>query len=149
MQSPVRLAAHHVDEPLATQLDVSVDTTRGCITLVGELDRQTARQLLDGARALAAAELGHWVIDARGLHFCDVSGLRAISVTYRRALRHGATMTVVGAGRWLRRALATIRLHHHVFPDAGQAWGSTPADGHGPVASYVQAAYPLAKCYSL
>ncbi|WP_236833808.1 STAS domain-containing protein [Blastococcus sp. KM273129] len=148
MQSPVRLAAHHHEEPLATQLDVSVDTSRGSITLVGELDRQTARQLLDGARALAAAGLSHWVVDARGLHFCDASGLRAISVTYRRALRNGATMTVVGAGRWLRRALATIRLHHHVFADAGRAWGA-PVDSHVPVASDVPAAYPLAKCYTL
>lgn len=142
MRSHFRLPAH-VSEELTTQLVARVDATVGQITLVGELDRQTAHRLLDAAGTLAAAGHPHWVIDARGLHFCDASGLRAISMTYRRALRHGATMRVVGAGRWLRRSLATIRLHHHVFGDDGRP----SADGS--TIGYVPAVFPLAKVYTM
>lgn len=140
MQSPSRLPMRAQVLPLATHLVVGVDASAGHITLRGELDRQTAHQLLDAARTLAAAGHSHWVINAHDLHFCDASGLRAISVTYRRALRHGATLSVVGAGRWLRRALATIHLHHHVFaePRGGTAVQASPE-------GYVPATYPLAK----
>lgn len=143
MRSPFRLDAHRPDALLGTQLDVRVDASLGHITLVGELDRQTGHRLLDAARTLAASGHTYWVIDAHDLHFCDASGLRAISVTYRIALRYGATMRVVGAGRWLRRALATIRLHHHVFADDGRAGRD------GTVVAYAPVTFPLAKVYTL
>lgn len=141
MQSLRRLPTHGASEQPAAQLAVSLDVGGGRITLVGELDRQTAHQRLDAARALSATDHAHWVIDARDLHFCDANGLRVLSATYPRAIRSGATVRVVGAGRWLRRALATIRLHHHVFKEDSSE--SVGAQGHVP------AVYPLAKSHTL
>jgi hypothetical protein len=50
---------------------------------------------------------------------------------------------VIGAGRWLRRALSTIKLHHHVFSDDCSQSVTAGA------VEYVPALYPLAKSYTL
>jgi hypothetical protein len=101
VRSPFRLSAHRPDALLATQPDVSVDPSLGRITLVGELDRQTGHRLLDVARTLAARGHTHWLIDAHDPHFCDASGVRAISVIYRGK---------AGSSRWTGRTITAGRL---------------------------------------
>lgn len=125
MRSPSWSSARTSPDAVTPRL--SVDSGAGRIALAGELDRQTAHRLLDAVRTMAASEQRDWVLDTHDLHFCDASGLRAIAVTYRQAVRHGATLTVVGAGGSLRRGLAAIKLDHHVLG----------------------ARYPLAKVYVL
>ncbi|WP_396349616.1 STAS domain-containing protein [Geodermatophilus sp. DSM 44513] len=120
----------------AGQLTVGIDLVAGRITLAGELNRQTAHHLLDAARTLSAVPLPRWIMDAEQLQFCDSIGLRAISACYRTALRHGATMRIVGATRGLRRALAALRLDNHLM-DGDCAAEEVDADR----------AYPLAKVY--
>jgi anti-anti-sigma factor len=103
------------------QLTVRVDLVAGRIALNGSLDRQTAHHLLDAATALTGGDHPEWVVDARELHFCDIAGLRAITTVYRRALRHGARLTVREPGAWLRRALAALRLDGHLLPEEAVA----------------------------
>ncbi|WP_176523095.1 STAS domain-containing protein [Blastococcus aggregatus] len=123
---------------------MNLDLSSARITLVGELDRQTAHRLLDAARALAATDHSQWVIDARQLQFCDASGLRAIGGTYRIALRRGVTVTMLGASGWLRRALATIKLDRHVLHDVEHPSADTDL-----TVESMAATYPLARVYSL
>lgn len=104
---------------LAGQLTVGVDLIAGRISLAGELNRQTAHHLLDAARTLSAVPQRRWVIEVNGLRSCDSTGLRAISACYRKALRRGATMRVVGANAGLRGALAALRLDNHLMDADG------------------------------
>lgn len=143
--STARLASDSV----TSRLTVDSDLRLGRISLAGELDRQTAPQLLDAARRIAATEHRDWVFYTHELHFCDASGLRAIAVAYRQALRRGATMTVVGAGGWLRRALATIKLDHHVLAAQPCSMSAVVALAARMPTNYVAPRYPLAKVYAL
>lgn len=144
MQSPSWRLGRTSSDNLASQLNVDADVVSGRITLVGELDRQTAYRLLDASRTMAATEHLQWVLDTHGLHFCDASGLRAISVTYRQAIRRGATLTVLGAGASLRRALTTIKLDQHVLPLDGP-----PLEVRALMVDYAAPTFPLARVYAL
>lgn len=60
------------------------------------------------------------------------------------ALGHGPTVSLKDAGCWLRRALAVLRLDHHVFRN--DVYGDT---GAAATASHTGAVYLLAKMYTL
>lgn len=77
-------------------------------------------------------------MEAADIRSCDSIGLRAISACYRTALRHGATMSVVGADPGLRRALSTLRLDTHLMVVNG---GREDAEA--------DMTYPLARVYDL
>ena len=137
---PVRLPVRPVlvrHRP-AGQLTVNIDLIADRISLAGELSRQTAHHLLDAARTLSAVSHPQWIVEAAEIRSCDSTGLRAISACYRSALRHGATMSVVGADPGLRRALSTLRLDTHLMV----------ADG-GPEDFEADRNFPLAKVYDL
>lgn len=122
----------------AGQLTVSIDLIAGRISLAGELNRQTVHHLLDAARTLSAVPHSRWIMEAHEIRSCDSTGLRAVSACYRQALRHGATMSVVGADPGLRRALSTLRLDTHLGVGDGR-----------PEHFEAARAFPLAKVYDL
>jgi anti-anti-sigma factor len=118
---PRPLPVPYAEDASPAQLTVRVDLVAGRIALNGSLDRQTAHHLLDAATALTSGSHREWVLDAGELHFCDTAGLRAITAVYRRALRHGARLTVREPGAWLRRALTALRLDGHLLPEEESA----------------------------
>ncbi|WP_236833801.1 STAS domain-containing protein [Blastococcus sp. KM273129] len=118
---------------------MSIDLVAGRISLGGELNRHTVHHLLDAARTLSAVPHPRWVIEADDIRSCDSTGLRALSACYRKALRHGATMSITGPSPALRRALASLRLDHHLM-DGGDAAAAKVI---------VPTTYPLAKVYEI
>ena len=74
-----------------TQLQVTVDGSR--ILLAGELDVQTAPQLLDDAGGACAD--GPVVVDCAGLTFLDSTGLGALVALRKRCEAAGGTLGLV------------------------------------------------------
>jgi anti-anti-sigma factor len=96
-------------------LVVRLDLVGGRVELAGRLDHRSAPLLHDAVSALLRTAGDRWVIDVAGLTGCDHSGLRTIGAAYRRALRRGKRLTLVGSSPALQAALARLRLHHHVI----------------------------------
>jgi len=95
---------------------VRVDVAGGRLEVAGELDHHTAPLVNDAIAVLAHAGNESWVVDVSGLSGHDHDCLRAISSAYRRALRTGRRMTLVGAPPSLHRALWRLRLDAHLMP---------------------------------
>ncbi len=71
--------------------------------LTGELDVATVGRLRVALRALLATAQSGLVLDARGITFCDVSGMRALEEGAREARRRGLGYGVVGMPPIMRR----------------------------------------------
>jgi anti-anti-sigma factor len=116
----VSSAQNRPPDPLglrAPSLDICVDARAGTLHLAGTLDQHTVAAFHAAVSRLLDDEPRSVVIDVAGLDACDVPGLRALSVTYRRMLVHGRRVVVTGAPPWLRRALHRLRLDAHVLED--------------------------------
>ncbi len=111
----IRSMSPRLGEGPPSQLTVSVTVATGRITLAGDLNRRTVRHLLDAVRTLDVVHQVRWVFDVVGVTDYDDAGVRALGACYRRAVRRGAQMTVVGAGDRLHTALSRVRLDHHVI----------------------------------
>jgi anti-anti-sigma factor len=85
-----------------------VDLVAGSITVIGEFDRGRCHLITDATTALSATLHRSWVLDATGITFCDAGGLRAIAAAAGTARRRGGNLTIVGAGRALRRLLTLV-----------------------------------------
>jgi anti-anti-sigma factor len=94
----------------AGSLEVSIDVTAARITLSGELDCCSAPRIAEVVPALAVAGRGDWWLDAEGLTFCDGDGLAALLDLREEAVRHGATLHLIGASRCVRRLAALVGL---------------------------------------
>lgn len=108
-------------------LSVVVDPAAGRLTVSGELDRRTTYRFLDAVSALAVTDRPVWLLDVSGLAVRDADGLRAIGWAYRRALRSGRRLVLVGAPPLLRRALVRLRLEQHVLAPSKPPTGELPA----------------------
>ncbi len=114
---------------------IRVDLIAGRLELVGPLDHRTAHLLHDAISTLLLTDCDLWTIDVTGLTVCQGSGLRAIGVAYRRALRHNRWVRLIGTPPWLQRELTRIHLDHHLLGD-GQ--GLRTAGPPEPVAGAVR-----------
>lgn len=116
MSSPQNRLPHPLElrEP---SLDVRLDVCEGTLHLGGTLDRHTVAAFHAAVSRLFDQARRGWVIDVEGLDSCDVTGLRALSVAYRRALMHGRRIKVAGSPPWLCRALERIRLDAHLLEE--------------------------------
>ena len=94
---------------------VHLEPRTGSLRLTGRLDRVTTHLFMDAVSALLYAGCPTWVVDLSDLTDCDPSGLRAICVAYRRALRHDRRMTLVGTPPGLRHALRHLHLDTHLL----------------------------------
>lgn len=97
------------------QFAVHLDVRRAHLELRGELGRHTTHLLHDAVSALLLTAGPDWRLDVSGLIRCDQAGLRALGSTYRRGLRHGRRVTLLGTPPWLREALIRLRLDHHLI----------------------------------
>ena len=108
-EATVTLLPPHSVEP-AGPLRVGVDVTAALVTLSGEFDSCSASRLTEAAPGLAAAHSAVWRVDAEEVTFCDGDGLAALLDLRDLAVRHGATLHLVGASRCLRRLIALVGL---------------------------------------
>ena len=99
-------------------LEVSVDVTAALVTLSGELDSCSAPRIAEVVPALTLGRNTHWWLDADGLTFCDGDGLAALLDLREAAVRHGATLHLVGASRCVRRLVALVGLADVLAVDA-------------------------------
>ena len=104
---------------------VHLEPRTGSLRLTGRLERSTTHLFMDAVSALLYAGCPSWVVDLTELTDCDAAGLRAVCVSYRRALRHGRRMRLVGTPPALRAALRRLHLDTHLLLDE-------PADGRRP-----------------
>jgi len=107
-----------LDRPTSApfQFTVRLDLAEGLLVVAGELDHHTAPLVHDAISVLAHAATQSWVVDVSDLSGHDEDCLRAISSAYRRALRTGRRMTLVGVSPALQQALCRLRLEHHLLP---------------------------------
>lgn len=113
-------AQNRLSHPLelrAPSLRIRLDVRDGTLHVAGTLDQHTVAAFYAAVSRLLEEVRRRWVIDVEGLDSCDVTGLRALSVTYRRTLVRGRRIVVTGAPPWLRRALHRIRLDAHLLED--------------------------------
>ncbi|WP_448620514.1 STAS domain-containing protein [Geodermatophilus sp. URMC 65] len=97
---------------------VRVDLVGGRLSVTGRLDRRTAHLLHDAVSTLLFADHERWAVDVTGLTVGDAATVRTISGAYRRLLRHGRRMTLLGASPPLRQALTRLRLDPHLLDEA-------------------------------
>jgi anti-anti-sigma factor len=119
--SSLRNRLSHPLELRAPSLGVRLDVRDGILHLAGTLDLHTVADFHAAVSKLLDEVPGSLAIDVAELDACDVTGLRALSVTYRRTLVHDRRVVVTGAPPWLRRALHRIRLDAHVLEDRLEA----------------------------
>jgi anti-anti-sigma regulatory factor len=95
---------------------VRVDGGTGRVTVAGRLARSTVPVLHEAVSTLLRVARTAWSIDVAGLVVSDDAGLRAIVGAYRRAVRHGRQLTLLGASPALHGALMRLRLARHLLP---------------------------------
>ncbi|MGY1691916.1 STAS domain-containing protein [Geodermatophilus sp. SYSU D01105] len=94
---------------------VELDPVGGRLLLAGQLDRRTTHLLHAAVSALLAGGCAHWTVEVSGLTVADHAALRAIGAAYRRAIRHGRRLTILGTSPALHGALTRLRLDRHVL----------------------------------
>jgi anti-sigma B factor antagonist len=81
------------------------------LVVTGELDMVTAPQLVGAALATNELEPRHVVIDARGIGFCDSSGLAAFVRIGNQLSSDGHQLGIAAARPIVRRVLEMSGLH--------------------------------------
>lgn len=82
--------------------------------MVGGLGRRTAHLVHDAITVLLQSSRLRWLVDVTDLT-ADQTGLRVLGGAYRRLLRAGRQMTLLGASPQLRQALRRLRLADHIL----------------------------------
>jgi anti-sigma B factor antagonist len=98
-----------------TPLAVSVDLPSAQVQVTGALDRESSHHLVDAMAMLTARSSRLWRLDASGVTFCDVGGLRALSDAHALATSHGRSLQLVRTSRPVDR-LVELLGHDRVFP---------------------------------
>ncbi|GIH96937.1 STAS domain-containing protein [Planobispora siamensis] len=93
--------------PLSLELTPVTDTAM-VITMAGELDAVTAPTLAAMLRPLHASPVTRVVAQITALRFCDVAGVRQLSVTNRALHDKGGALAVAGAGPALQRLITLM-----------------------------------------
>ena len=116
MSSPSQRRPRHSG---SSAFNVHLDLQTGRVTAIGRLDGRSAPLLHDAVSVLLGTERPTLTVDVSGMEVADHAALRAIGDAYRRALRQGRRITLLGASPQLRSALTRLHLGHHlVFGDA-------------------------------
>ncbi|MDR7274992.1 STAS domain-containing protein [Catenuloplanes atrovinosus] len=109
------------DSPL--RIDVShPDPATALLSLAGDLDFDTAEELVDEAERALITEIRTLRLDLSGLYICDSSGLSALLHIHHDAREVGTDFEITGVTAQLRRILEVTGL------DA--VLGTTPAEAH-------------------
>ena len=95
-------------------LRVHVDHRTGRVAVIGRLGRRTGHLVHDAITVVLQSGRVRWLVDVTGLT-ADQAGLRVLGGAYRRLLRGGRQMILLGASPQLRQALHRLRLAPHVL----------------------------------
>jgi anti-anti-sigma factor len=98
-------------------LRVHVDHRAGRVAVVGRLGRRTGHLVHDAITVVLQSKRIRWLVDVTDLT-ADQTGLRVLGGVYRRLLRGGRQMILLGASPQLRQALRRLRLAPHVLDPA-------------------------------
>ena len=119
--APVPRSARGVPRPTRSpapggqpDLNVRIDHRAGRVTVTGRLERRTAHLVHDAITVMLQSDRIRWLVDVTGLTI-DQTGLRVLGGAYRRLLRCGREMTLLGVSPQLRQALRRLRLADHVL----------------------------------
>ncbi|MCU1612971.1 MAG: anti-sigma-factor antagonist [Frankiales bacterium] len=82
--------------------------------MIGRLGRRTAHLVHDVITVVLQSDRIRWLVDVTDLT-ADQTGLRVLGGAYRRLLRGGRQMILLGASPQLRHALRRLRLAEHVL----------------------------------
>lgn len=95
-------------------MDLQLSTTRrgpfAIVTVVGDVDLDTAGSLSDEVAAATCDESPHLVIDLGGVTFLDSSGVKVLVATNKRTEQAGASMSLVAVPRVVMRVLTVTAL---------------------------------------
>lgn len=80
--------------------------------MAGRLGRRTAHLVHDAITVVPQSDRIRWLVDVTGLT-ADQTGLRVLGGAYRRLLRGGRQMVLLGASPQLRQILRRLRLAEH------------------------------------
>ena len=80
----------------------------GRISVHGELDRANVHQFDEAVEVLHRSPADQWWIDASGITFCDVVGLRGLLKAHKVAVQTGRTFVVSRPGRMLTQLLTLV-----------------------------------------
>lgn len=95
---------------------ISVDSSRGLVSVAGELDREHAPQLAAALSTLAETSHEVWLIDTARVTFCDASGLRALAAAAAVADAHGCRLSMSASSRCVQRLVTLVGLSHLLIP---------------------------------
>jgi anti-anti-sigma factor len=98
----------------STSARCRIDLATGQLTLRGDLDDRLQPQLAACVTALTAARPWVWLVDLRGVTFCDVPSLRVFVALQGAARRRSADLLLVGATPALRDLLDLVGLGSHL-----------------------------------
>jgi anti-sigma B factor antagonist len=102
----------------ALSLAVTVDLPAAHVRVAGELDRGSAHHLLDAVEVLSTGSSRRWQLDAGGVTFCDVEGMRALSNAHSLAAAQGRDLHLVRTSRPVDRMVELLG-PERVFPTHG------------------------------
>ncbi|MET9591882.1 STAS domain-containing protein [Streptomyces sp. NPDC006516] len=117
--------------PFASNVMVLSGVAR--VTLVGELDLDTAPQVREAVTAGLAEQPVSLCLDLTGVSFCDCAGLSALLRARAAVLRAGVDLVVEGVGSQLARLLSLIGADH-VFTGGNAVTNSEPTRASGTAA---------------
>ena len=83
---------------------------RALVTVVGEVDLETASRLGDHTLAALRDVSPHLALDLSGVTFMDSTGLKVLLAVQRRADLAGGSLALVGPTRTVRRILTLTGL---------------------------------------
>ncbi|MHB9026144.1 MAG: STAS domain-containing protein [Armatimonadota bacterium] len=98
-----------------------LDPLRVVIDISGEMDAFTSPRAKQMMAALIEEGCRHLIVNLRGLHFIDSSGLGALLGTLRRAREQGGTLRLVAPPSHVRRIFEITRLTYSFPIDASEA----------------------------
>ncbi|MGY1607554.1 STAS domain-containing protein [Geodermatophilus sp. SYSU D00700] len=111
-------------QDLGRPLAISTDLRAGRVTVAGELERATAHHLLDVLEALTLSGHHTWTVDAAGITFCDVEGIRVLARAQSLARSRGRALVLVGPRPFLVYSLVLVGMQSLVDPPpAGSVHG--------------------------
>ena len=105
----------------AVTIDVRDQGDESVVTVAGELDALTSRELADVLRPLADKGT-HVSVDLRGVDFIDSSGLRCLILTRSAAIAKQGTLLVTAMSEPVERVL-------EITGTLALLTGTYPADG--------------------
>ncbi|MFI5842075.1 STAS domain-containing protein [Catenuloplanes sp. NPDC051500] len=117
--SPLRIDTHHPDPGTVA------------LTVTGDLDFETADELVDHAAPLITTGVRTIRLDVSGLDLCDSSGLSALIHVNQDAQRVGATFVITGVTMQLMRILEVTGLDTVLGVDPAPARREAPLATHG------------------